>query len=269
MRLIRASALLLTLLFAPAAGLAQHVQHEDVEVIDSPPYRSLDEKRADLAAVDEYIVDRTNKFREQEGRSRLTVNDQLAATARDFADYMARTGRYGHTADGKRPADRVAAHDYEYCVVAENIAYAFDSGGFANEALGREFVEGWENSPGHRRNMLDPDVVETGAAVARSEKTGSYYAVQLFGRPKSESLEFRVANRSGSTVSYRIGDRTFKLPPRYTRTHEQCRPTEVKFELPDQGETKSAAAKAEDGGQFVITDDGGERGVHKEGSPGR
>jgi hypothetical protein len=33
--------------------------------------------------------------------------------------------------------------------------------------------------------MLDPDVREIGVGVARSNKTGRYYAVEDFGRPLS------------------------------------------------------------------------------------
>lgn len=36
---------------------------------------------------------------------------------------MAKTGKYGHAADGRKPAERAAAHGYEYCIVRENIAY--------------------------------------------------------------------------------------------------------------------------------------------------
>src|SRR4051794_29760615 len=110
-------------LLAPAASYSQSVRHDNVEVIDSPPSISRDEKKPDPEAVARYIVDKTNEFREQEGRPRVAVNARLSETARDFADYMARTGRYGHTADGNQPADRAARHGYEYCVIAENIAY--------------------------------------------------------------------------------------------------------------------------------------------------
>ena len=73
---------------------------------------------------------------------------------------------------------------------------------------------------------------ETGVAVSRSEKTGHYYAVQLFGRPKSDAIEFQVKNQSGETVSYTIGDRSFDLTPRMIRTHTHCRPAELKFTWP-------------------------------------
>lgn len=250
-------------LFAPARGYSQSAQHDDVETIDGPPFASSDEKRPDLSVVARYIADKTNDFREEEGRQRVTVNAKLTETAREFAHYMARTGRYGHTADGSRPADRAARHGYEYCIVAENIAYAFDSAGFTTEELGRNFVEGWKGSPGHRKNMLDPDVTETGVGVARSEKTGYFYAVQMFGRPKSLALEFKVANQSTATVTYRIADHAFTLPPRYIRTHEQCRPTEVTFELPSGGKTVKETVKAEGQSQFVIVEDGGALRVKK------
>ena len=243
---------------------AQHTQHDDVEVIDAPAFKSADEKKPDLDAVTRLIVEKTNDFRGTEGRPRVAVNPKLAETAREFAGYMARTGRYGHTADGRRPADRVTGHGYDYCIVLENIAYAFDSRGFTTEELGKRLVEGWKNSPGHRQNMLDPDVTETGVAVARGEKTGYYFAVQVFGRPKSLALTFRVENRSAAAVSYKIGDRAFSLPPRYTRTHEQCRPTEVVFELPAGGKTATETLKAESGSRFVVTDDGGTPRVKKE-----
>src|SRR6185437_13971375 len=158
------------------------------------------------------------------------ANPRLTAAAEGFAAYMAKTGRFGHTADGSRPADRAVKQGYAYCIVAENIAYEFDSGGFTTDDLTTKFVAGWEKSPGHRRNMLDPDVTETGVALAQSPTTGYYFAVQMFGRPKALALQFKIANESGKTATYRIGDKAYSLPPLYTRTHEQCRPTEVVFD---------------------------------------
>ena len=55
-------------LLAPITGYSQSVQHDDVEVIDSPQFRSPDEKKPDLAAVTKYIVEKTNDFREEEER---------------------------------------------------------------------------------------------------------------------------------------------------------------------------------------------------------
>jgi uncharacterized protein YkwD len=206
----------------------------------------------DLTAVASAVVRHTNEFRRSEGRQVVAEQAELTEAAQYFADYMARHDKYGHHADGQRPADRAAEHGYEYCLVAENIAYRYSSASFTGEELARRFVEGWKNSPGHRRNMLDADVTETGVAVARSDKSGYYYAVQMFGRPKSLSIEFEIANRSQSTVEYEIDDRTFSLPPRYSRTHERCRPTEVAFRTEDKEEIDSV--KPQRGELLTIVD---------------
>ncbi|HEY4261398.1 MAG TPA: CAP domain-containing protein, partial [Schlesneria sp.] len=90
-------------------------------------------------------------------------------------------------------------------------------------------TEGWKHSPGHRKNMLDRDVTETGVAVAWSKETGHYYAVQMFGRPKSLAIEFQIANEAGASVQYQIDEHTFSLPPRLIRTHHICRPVPITF----------------------------------------
>ena len=213
--------------------------------------------RADPDRVAAAIVDRTNEFRKKEGRPLVAANAELTETARYFAGYMAKEDKYGHTADGNRPADRAKEHGYQYCVVLENIAYAFDSRGFPADELTGTFVTGWKESPGHRKNMLDPDVTETGVAVARSEKTGHYYAVQMFGRPKSAAIEFRIDNRSGAEFGYTIGEEKFTLPPRYVRTHTRCRPAEVKFRWPGD-KPEPTTVKPTAGDRLVVTRDGGE-----------
>ena len=140
----------------------------------------------DLARVESLIVERTNQFRSTQGLRQVHVNGTLARTARLFARYMAETDRYGHEADGKKPSERAERQGYVFCRVAENISYQYSSEDFATAELAGRYVEGWKNSPGHRRNMLDKVVSDTGVAVARSPKTGRYYAVQLFGRRLAE-----------------------------------------------------------------------------------
>jgi hypothetical protein len=174
---------------------------------------------------------------------------------------MARNDEYGHRADGNSVGERVKRHEYQFCLIAENIAYAFDSHGFDVGPLADQFATGWEKSPPHRENMLDPDVTETGVAIARSEKTGHYYAVQLFARPKSEAIAFKVQNQSGEKVTYAIGDKTFDLTPRMTRTHTQCRPAELKFTWPGD---KTATAKPAGGDVLVVTKDQAGFAVKKE-----
>jgi len=220
------------------------------------PSGSIKADKLDLAAVSKLIVEKTNDFRKEQKRNTVAVDSKLTDAARYFADYLADNDKFGHTADGNRPADRAKKFGYDYCIVLENIAYEYKSSGFTAEELSKAFVEGWKNSPGHRRNMLDRDVTDTGVAVARSDKSGYYYAVQMFGRPKSMAIEFQVANESDATIEYQMEDQKFPLPPGYTRTHTRCRPAEATFELPaatdgDKGERKTV--KPANGDRFVIT----------------
>ena len=246
------SALLAAILAGPA--LSPRAGGPAPEVIAVPGVSDTG-PRPDLAKAADVIVQRTNAFRAAERRGPTTVDPKLLAAARYFAGYMARTDRYGHTADGAQPAERAVGHAYAYCLVLENIAHAYDSEGFDQDKLAGVFVTGWKESPGHRRNMLDPDATNTAVAVARSEKTGHYYAVQMFGRPKSAAVEFRVENRSGEAVEYALGGQPFALPPRVVRTHSGCRPEELVFRWPGGKTTASTPAA---GDRLTVTKDGDE-----------
>lgn len=220
--------LLAIILALPSLVCAQASHDKETEIMQPPPGgRIAPDRDVDLGRCAAIVIEATNGFRKDEKRPPVRVNKVLTETAQSFARYMASTDRYGHRADGNQPADRATKQGYDYCIVLENIAYYYNSGGTRSEDMAREFFEGWKKSPGHRRNMLDPDVRETGVAVARSEKTGYYYAVQLFGRPGTDRIEFRLANRAGIPVEYKLLDKSYSLPPGYTRLHQVCRPPTV------------------------------------------
>lgn len=169
---MQASLRLLTLLLLafvqPSICLAQASHSDEVEVIHPPAVKpAADPKAPDLAAAVKGIIDQTNAFRTDEKKLPVKTNEKLMATASYFAQYMAKNDRYGHSADGARPADRATKHGYEYCIVLENIAYRYSSEGIATGELSTGFFTGWKESPGHRRNMLDADVDETGVAIAQ------------------------------------------------------------------------------------------------------
>lgn len=204
----------------------------------------------DLADAAKRVIEGTNRFRHERGFVTVRPDAKLTEAAREFAGYMARTDRFEHNADGRHPPERAREHGYDYCLVSENIGFEFDSRGFAAAELARDFVEGWKNSPPHRRNMEDGGAVDIGVAIARSAKTGRYYGVQMFGRPRRLSVSFSVENRSGATVEYRVADRTYSLPPRVVRTHTQCEAEGLVFE--------GNAIAASNGDRFVVARRGGE-----------
>jgi len=171
----------------------------------------------------------TNEFRAEQGLPRLAPSATLERAARSLADFMARTEEYGHTADGRTPQERARRAGYDDCMVAENIAFHYSSADFATAELARRFVEGWKHSPGHRRNMTDPDATELGVAVARGAGNKHYYGVQVFGRPRDRAIEFRVTNSARRATSYRVNDKRYEIGPREARIHTVCGPPDVEF----------------------------------------
>src|SRR5262249_39880143 len=155
--------LLLGWLSGPSTVYGQVREEHEGEAIEISPRRlAQHEGKPDLSRVAELIIQQTNAFRKEESRSKLETNEKLTETAWYCAGTLAKANRTGHPADGKGPAARAKAHGYDYCLIAENIAYQYSSAGFTTDELARQFFEGWKHSPPHRKNMLDPDVTETG-----------------------------------------------------------------------------------------------------------
>ena len=159
------------------------------------------EKKPDLGKTARLIVEGTNTFRRDQGRAELKTSPRLEATARDFAAFMARTDKYGHDADGNQPEDRAKKHGYDYCIVAENIAYEFNSDGFATADLARAFVEGWKRSPGHRKNMLDADLTGAGRGRGPQREVGQVLRGPGVRPAEVGEIEFRIVNEAGSSRS--------------------------------------------------------------------
>ncbi|WP_374676495.1 CAP domain-containing protein [Ideonella sp.] len=199
-----------------------------------------------LAGSEAAVRARANAFRAESGLAPLAPERALQEAARAFAAYMAESDHYGHEADGRTPAQRSEAAGYRWCAVAENIAYVMRSDGFATEELARRLMDGWIASPGHRRNLQDGDMTQTGVAIAHSTRTGRYYAVQLFGRPRDARVRFDIRNSGRQPTRYTLGEQAFDLPPGTTRTHEQCRAEPLR--LPGRG----AAVAPRDGAHYRL-----------------
>jgi hypothetical protein len=184
----------------------------------------------DLPQVETQIIQLTNAFRKEQGLAEVKLNAILRKAADEFARYLARTGTFSHTADGREPHDRVKAAGYAYCITSENLAFNYDTRGFETRQLARDAVEGWKSSPGHRKNMVEPNVIEIGVAVAKAPREEKYLSVQLFGRPEALKYQVKVANKSERTVSYILNGRAQTIEPRIIVTHTECTPGRITFD---------------------------------------
>ena len=122
------------------------------------------------------IFNLINAERKRQGLPALEYSRQLDEMARIQAQNMARFHKMAHVLpESGTPtlADRARHVGYMFGRLAENVAHDYPSA--------QTVVEGWMTSKGHRANILNTDVVETGIAIARSSSGGLYYC-QVFGR---------------------------------------------------------------------------------------
>lgn len=102
------------------------------------------------------------------------LGDTALAHSRDMAqqDYFSHQGR-----DGSQVSDRAQRQGYRWQRIGENIA--------AGQGSAEQAVSGWLASPGHCRNIMNPDFTEMGAAYATNpESAATVYWTQVFGQPR-------------------------------------------------------------------------------------
>lgn len=123
------------------------------------------------AAIHEGI----NARRVLEGAAPLERNPQMDRKARAWSQKMLATGNFEHSHNDME----VGIRTLHYPSLAENIFYAMGEPR-DGKGVGDLFVKGWINSPGHYRNLRDPEFDLTGIGVAVQGQT--YYATQTFAQ---------------------------------------------------------------------------------------
>ena len=203
----------------------------------------------DIPRSETAIVALTNAFRAENKLGALTPNPALTAAAQSFAAYLAKSGKFGHEADGRKHHERIRAAGYRFCVAAENLALNQHSRGFKTEDLAADAVKGWQNSPPHREAMLHPHVTEIGVGIAQGpDSAPKFISVQLFGRPESFKYEFKIENRSQQRIGYAFQGEAHILDGRTEVKTSDCLPGTVRFDLGHVTSTFDAS----DGTTFVI-----------------
>jgi hypothetical protein len=177
----------------------------------------------DLPKVEQHIVEMTNQVRQEQKLAPLKVNAMLAKAARAFAQSVATSGNFSHTADGRTPSQRAESVGYKHCGIAENLAMDENSGGYDTGALALQAIAGWMNSPPHRANILRTTVSEIGVGVARAPgPKPKFISVELFGQPASQFLTFKIRNVADISVTYSFGGKVRDLKPGVAVTHSSC-----------------------------------------------
>ncbi|WP_157267287.1 CAP domain-containing protein [Azohydromonas aeria] len=105
----------------------------------------------------------------------LRWNEALGTAALAHSADMARRRYFEHRSpEGAAVDERARRAGYDWRRVGENIAFGTGSA--------RHTVQGWIDSPGHCRNLMDPAFAEMGAAYALSPGSdAAIYWTQVFG----------------------------------------------------------------------------------------
>lgn len=101
----------------------------------------------------------------------VSWNDNLAQAALRHAYDMKDNDFFDHIgSDGTKVSDRVSEAGYSWQTVGENIAWGYPTI--------QSVFEGWKDSPGHCRNMMNRNFTHMGIAEVDT------YWVQDFARPR-------------------------------------------------------------------------------------
>lgn len=121
---------------------------------------------------EQYLLEAANSDRAAHGLAPLRVNAQLVQAARFHAVQMVKHGNISHQFSGEPDlAARAGDAGAHFSLVTENVAEA------PNSALIHDL---WMKSPGHRANLLDPQVDSVGISVIQQGR--QLYAVEDFAR---------------------------------------------------------------------------------------
>ena len=135
---------------------------------------------ADVDAMKQDIVERTNALRKENGITALTTSDKLMQAAQVRADEMAANTVYSHTRPDGRNFNTVTDCPY----MAENIhRIATRYLSQHDVSLAEAAVDGWANSETHLRNIRNERLNAIGVGIAKGVNAAgeeSWYCVQLF-----------------------------------------------------------------------------------------
>ncbi len=139
-----------------------------------------------ISQLEKSMFAQVNEERTQKGLSVLTWDDDAAAVARAHSAEMRDKSYFAHESPTKSlesPCDRYQmAEGRTPRIVAENLYRIWGDGGFVTEKAVREGHVALMKSPGHRSNIMEPDVTQLGIGMV-TNKEGHLWITQVFVRP--------------------------------------------------------------------------------------
>ncbi len=169
--------------------------HEHIEV--DPP-------QINATKLENHTHQLINKEREQKDLEELDWNSELASVARKHSEYLAnREENHGYDheqdiyinhegRDGEKHKHRLEKAGIHYfrrsaenvagigSVKRINVETKEPVSYMNNTEIAEESVEGWMDSEGHRKNILDPNFTEAGMGIVTDPTETNYIFTQVF-----------------------------------------------------------------------------------------
>ena len=129
----------------------------------------------EIESLEQQCLDEVNLVRRRSRLARLEFYEELLSVAREYSRRMSEEHFFSHADPaGLTVRERVDRADIRWRMVGENLAY---SNGYVNPVAAS--LHGWMESPGHRKNILEPDfdLTAIGAWIASD---GTVYFTEIF-----------------------------------------------------------------------------------------
>ena len=164
-RVIAAAALTVVPLTASSAALAAPAAPQGAPAAAAAVPAQVTSEGAQYADT---VLNKVNELRSSKGLQPVTRYQELDAVAQDWSEQQAAANNMSH-----RP-DFTSAYPQGWTTGSENVAWRTAGGD-----TGAQIFEQWRTSPGHYKNMTDPDVNSIGIGFAQTSD-GKWYATQNF-----------------------------------------------------------------------------------------
>ncbi len=152
---------------APTQAAPPVKRQRPVPAPPPPPRRTVQ-----LYAGEVQVLNLLNKERVRRGLSPVRLDVKAIEAARTHSKDMCERGYFDHTSpEGKHPWDRLRSAGARFSAAAENIAKGY--------LTAQSVHDGWQNSPGHRENRLNPIYTRIGVGLHMCDGKVPYWT-ELF-----------------------------------------------------------------------------------------
>ena len=134
--------------------------------------------------LNQKIINEINKYRLENGLKELTYDVRADSSAKYHSTYLAKLGMVCHLEDIEIDGsnllhdidDRMAKYGVtKYWVIGENVAGVFDTSNLCIDTLVHKVIQGWKDSPGHNKIMLNKDITKIGVNYTQGTHKSYFY----------------------------------------------------------------------------------------------